>query len=60
MRYEVNVDNDRQVMLVLDKDLLDSEYDYVMSVESSSIRLGFLYALMKIGLLDDDFRPNWR
>ena len=60
MRYEVNVDNDRQVMLVLDKDLLDREYDYVMSVESASIRLGFLYALMKVGLLDNDFEPNWR
>lgn len=60
MKYEVNIDNDKQMMLVLDKERLDHEYEYVMSVESSSIRLGFLYALMKAGLLDDDFNPLWR
>ena len=61
MRYEIGVNNETQVMLVVRKADLDDAWDRVMAHGNDPhYRFGFLYALLRLGLLDDDLKPNWR
>ena len=59
MRYEVNVDNRTEIMVVMDKRTLDALYDNA-AMHKEEVDMGVLYTLSKLGLLDDELHPTWR
>ena len=59
MRYEVNIDNRTEIMVVMDKRTLDRLYDNA-AMHKEEVDMGILYTLSKLGLLDDELRPTWR
>ena len=59
MKYEVNVDNRTEIMVVMDKRTLDRLYDNA-AMHKEEADMGILYTMSKLGLLDDELRPTWR
>lgn len=68
MRYEIDIDNERRVMVAVEKATLN----HIMRVAKmfddnsdwpngkSDVGIGIRYALNALGLLDDDNEPLWR
>lgn len=58
MEYRVNVDNEKQMMLVIDKDKLEWIYGGIM--RSGSDKVPMLFVMRELGLVDDEYYPTWR
>lgn len=59
MKYEIDVDNDKQQLLVLKKDHLDWLWNGIQGSDEDQ-RVCMTFLMCELGLLDDRFKPVWR
>lgn len=59
MRYSVEVDNDRQVLLRIEKERLEWLYSGIMGSDDDA-RMPMMFLMTELGLLDERFEPTWR
>lgn len=57
MRYLVEVDNDREVLVKVSKERLDEFWRMATRLKGNG---AYIYVLSVLGLLDDELMPNWR
>ena len=57
MRYLVEVDNDREVLVKVSKERLDEFWHMATRLKGNG---AYVYVLSVLGLLDDELMPNWR
>lgn len=59
MKYQLEIDNDKQQLLVIDKSKLDWLWNGIQGSDEDE-RIAMTFLMCELGLLDDKFEPTWR